>query len=64
MISRKWKGNNADGVCSVGLLGRSAGCHFNTKVVVVTTGGRDLGVSREIFKNELTLFSEEKLSIK
>lgn len=31
---------------------------------MVTTGGRDLGVSREIFKNELTLFSEEKLSIK
>ena len=45
-VCRKWKGNNADSVYSVGVLGRSAGFHFNTKVVLVTTGDKDLGVIR------------------
>lgn len=46
MVSRKCKGNYADGMYSVGFRGRSACFGFNTKVILVTIRDRDLGVIR------------------
>lgn len=46
MVSRKCKGNYADGMYSVGFWGRSACFGFNTKVNLVTIRRRDLGVIR------------------
>lgn len=46
MISREWKGNNADGMYSVRSGGRLASFHFNTKGVLVTIRDRNLGVIR------------------